>query len=80
MSVHIRVGDRVDIKAGDEAGGWGIVKLILDRDPKPEYHVGLYASETDYRVYHRDELSRPYRDNPMTDSQKRRIFGTTLDL
>lgn len=54
MKIH--VGDRVDIKVGDEQGSWGIVKLI-DHD---EYHVAI-AGGTDERIYERSEISKPRR-------------------
>jgi ribosomal protein L24 len=51
----VALGDRVDIKAGDERGGWGIVRYI-DED---HFHVGLYGSTSDVRVYERSEITRP---------------------
>jgi hypothetical protein len=48
-------GDRVDILAGDERGAWGIVSRVTGG----HYHVRLYASESDVRVYTRSELRKP---------------------
>lgn len=51
--MKIAVGDQVGIKAGDEKGQWGVVKLILNG----EYHVAV-ASGSDVRVYDRNEISK----------------------
>jgi hypothetical protein len=48
------IGDRVDIKAGDERGGWGSVERIDGRT----IHVGLYGSRTDVREYDRSEVRK----------------------
>lgn len=56
MTNRIEVDDRVEIEAGDEKGGWGIVRLI-DRD---HYHVGMYGdNSSDIRVFQRNELRKP---------------------
>lgn len=53
--MRVNVGDRVGIKVGDEKGGWGIIKLILDG----EYHISMYGSDTDVRLFSREEFSKP---------------------
>lgn len=55
----IAIGDRVEIRAGDERGGWGIVRDVPATAPDGRYHVGLYDSRSDVRVYDRNELVRP---------------------
>jgi hypothetical protein len=50
-------GDRVDITAGDECGGWGTVRQVVGED----YHVALYGSDHDIRVYTRSEIRKPRR-------------------
>jgi hypothetical protein len=47
-------GDRVDVLAGDERGGWGIVSHVAGS----HFHVRLYGSESDVRVYTRSELRK----------------------
>lgn len=54
-SVPVTGGDRVEIIAGDECGGWGIVRQVLGGD----VHVALYGSATDVRVYERREVRKP---------------------
>lgn len=54
-SVPVTGGDRVEIIAGDECGGWGTVVQVLG----DEIHVGMYGSTTDVRVYSRDEIRKP---------------------
>lgn len=54
MPNKIAEGDKVFIKAGDEKGSWGIVKLISG----DEYHVGV-AGEDMARTYDRKELTLP---------------------
>jgi hypothetical protein len=54
MAVRVDVNDRVEIKAGDERGGWGIVKLVRG----DEYHIALYNG-SDVRLYSRDEITKP---------------------
>ncbi len=53
--MKINNGDRVYILAGDERGSWGIVKLISHGI----YHVGIAGSDTDVRVYERNEIRKP---------------------
>lgn len=59
-------GDYVEIKAGDEIGGWGTVALVVSRD---EIHVALYTLDPDApgtdRVYARDEIKRPRNQDTM---------------
>jgi ribosomal protein L24 len=54
MTRGIAIGDRVTIKAGDEKGQWGIVRMVL----ADEYHVAI-AGGSDVRVYERSEISKP---------------------
>lgn len=56
---HISVGDQVYVKVGDEKGGWGIVVDVPATSPDGLYHVGLYGSSSDVRVYGRAEITRP---------------------
>jgi ribosomal protein L24 len=69
MSMSLADGDFVYIKAGDEAGSWGIVRLVTGT----EYHVAV-AAGSDVRVYERYELSRPrdqtaHRGAPLTNAK-----------
>lgn len=50
----IAVGDVVEILAGEEAGSWGVVRLI----EAEEFHVGL-AGGSGELVFDREELRRP---------------------
>ncbi len=47
-------GDRVEITAGDEIGGWGIVHQVVGDD----YHVGMYGSHFDVRLFERSEIRK----------------------
>jgi hypothetical protein len=53
----IKVGDRVTILAGDEAGEWGIVRFI---DSGVEYHVAIADGSDGERVFERDEIRKSY--------------------
>lgn len=48
-------GDRVDIVAGEENGGWGIVRQVIG----DQYHVGMYGSTIDVRLFERSEIRKP---------------------
>jgi ribosomal protein L24 len=48
----LKIGDDVDITAGDESGGWGRVQLVYP----DEIHVALYGDRDDSRVFQRREL------------------------
>lgn len=49
----INVGDRIEIKVGDEKGSWGIVDLISYE----EFHVSI-AGGSDSRIYERSEIRK----------------------
>lgn len=53
MSKPLAPGDRVTLLAGDERGGWGVVKLITSPE---EIHVSVYGGES--RAFERRELRR----------------------
>ena len=57
----VQIGDRVNITAGDERGGWGIVHNIRDASSTlpTEYHVQMFADPRDVRVFERHEISKP---------------------
>ena len=55
MSAAISVGDRVDIKVGDEKDGWGIVSAA----DESLYHVAMYGSGADIRCFERHEIRKP---------------------
>jgi hypothetical protein len=50
---QLAIDERVEIAAGDERGGWGIVRKVVSSE---EIHVAVYGGET--RVYERRELRR----------------------
>lgn len=52
--VAIVRGDRVSILVGDEAGSWGIVRLVQGS----EYHVAISGSLSDVRTFQRSEIRR----------------------
>lgn len=60
MSAKLVPGDLVNIKVGDESGGWGTVV----KESHPYYHVAMYRTSTesgtwDERVFDRSEISKP---------------------
>lgn len=56
---RVLAGDRVEILVGDEKGGWGIIDLTPAR--YGEYHVRMYGSGNDVRVFKRSEIRKPRR-------------------
>ena len=51
--MKVQTGDRVEILAGDERGGWGVVSVIRGGN----YHVRPYGG-TDERIYERSEIRK----------------------
>lgn len=73
--MSIKKDDRVQILVGDEAGGWGIVRLVRNG----EYHVGLYGAASADRVYDESEIRKirePYTaPNPAGPTSDGAVFG-----
>lgn len=56
MGRQLSKGERVQILAGDERGGWGTVVSYLGEN---SYEIAVYGSTTDVRLFERSELRKP---------------------